>query len=55
MIEFQEDDEKSDDNHYPNLYGIILEIISDGDEEEKRGVWSCTLIDIADDGNKDDC
>ena len=55
MIEFQEDHKKGNNHQNRYLYGIKLEIIRDSDEEKQWRIRSCTFVDIADDGNEDDC
>lgn len=54
MIKLHVHDQESEHSDAYGLKYIEFEVISDCDEEENGRVWSCSLVDIADDGDKCD-
>lgn len=54
MVKLHVDNQESKHSDAYSLENIELKVISDCYEEEYRSVWSCALVEIADDGDKCD-
>lgn len=52
MVKLHVNDQESENSDAYGLKYVKFEVVSDRDEEENGRVWSCSLVDIADDGDK---